>query len=65
MSRRTSHGLFVVNDKGGKATKVLSGCIVALTWSPDGSAVAVERLRGDGFETVLVDVTARDNSDEV
>src|SRR5262245_28134094 len=59
MSKRTSHGLFVVDAEGGRAAKVLSGCVVAFAWSPDGSALAVERVRRNGFETVLVDVVRK------
>jgi Tol biopolymer transport system component len=39
--------LFVVDPDGGKPRKVLSGCVEAFAWSPDGNSIAVSRLIKD------------------
>ncbi len=52
-------GLFVVDPDGGNRDRLISGCITAFSWSPDGQSLAFVRLIHDNErwdETGVIDL---------
>jgi Tol biopolymer transport system component len=55
----SSSGLYVVNAKGGRVTRIVAGCVESFAWSPDGRSIALARLIHDNAptdETVVLNV---------